>query len=170
MTKRGSTRRNESMTTTQSPPDNAGVRFPPPFIYVAVFLVALLVQRLYPVTLLPQGIRRVVALFCLAAWLVISGSSIALFRRARTSVMPVKPTTAIVTSGPYGWTRNPLYLALLFLYVGIALWFGLFWVVVSAPLAMILVHLYVIPREERYLEHKFGEEYLRYKARVRRWL
>lgn len=158
------------MPTNQSPPDNAGVRVPPPFIYVAVFLAALMVQRLYPITLLPQGIRRVVSLVCLTAWLIMTVSSIALFRRAHTSVMPVKPTTAIVTSGPYGWTRNPLYLALLFLYVGIGLWFGLFWVVVSAPLAMILVHFYVIQREERYLERKFGEEYLRYKARVRRWL
>ena len=96
--------------------------------------------------------------------------SLLLFFKARTSPLPMLPTTAIVKSGPYRWTRNPMYLAMLLIYLGVALWFDVFWALPFVPLVIFLVGRLVIGREERYLEEKFGEEYRRYKTEVGRWL
>ena len=93
-----------------------------------------------------------------------------MFRRARTSPIPIRPTTALVTNGPYRFSRNPMYLSLVLLYVGLALRLNDFWVLALAPVVIVLVHYLAIVREEQYLERKFGQEYLDYKARVRRWL
>ena len=96
--------------------------------------------------------------------------SIRLFRRAGTSFIPIKPTTALVWSGPYQFTRNPMYLAMACLYLGLALWFDLFWPLILLPGVLAGVQYGVIAREEQYLERKFGDDYRQYKARVRRWL
>jgi protein-S-isoprenylcysteine O-methyltransferase Ste14 len=82
----------------------------------------------------------------------------------------MRPTTALVTSGPYRLTRNPMYLGMAFLYAGLALSFGVTWSLAFLPLVLLAVDRLAILREEHYLEAKFGEEYRRYKARVRRWL
>jgi protein-S-isoprenylcysteine O-methyltransferase Ste14 len=92
------------------------------------------------------------------------------FRRARTSLVPVRPATALITDGPFRFTRNPLYLGLALLYLGIALWLGVLWPVVLLPALILLVQQIVILREEAYLESRFGEAYRAYRARVRRWL
>ena len=92
------------------------------------------------------------------------------FRRARTSPIPVKPTTAIVETGPYRFTRNPMYVGLTLLYLGLTLWVGSLWPLLLLPVALFALQRFVIAREERYLEAKFGDQYLRYKARVRRWI
>ena len=81
-----------------------------------------------------------------------------------------KPTTAIVRSGPYQWSRNPIYLAFSILQLGIACWLNNLWVLVTLGAAWGLMTWVVIPREEHYLERKFGADYLQYKAKVRRWL
>ena len=76
----------------------------------------------------------------------------------------------LVVHGPYQFTRNPMYFGLVCLYLGLALWFGIFWALILLPAVIALVQHYVVAREEQYLERKFGEEYLRYKASVRRWI
>jgi protein-S-isoprenylcysteine O-methyltransferase Ste14 len=76
----------------------------------------------------------------------------------------------IVRSGPYRWTRNPMYLSMLLIYIGLALWFDLFWVIVLSLVVVLLVERLVIRKEELYLEAKFGEEYRQYKREVGRWL
>jgi protein-S-isoprenylcysteine O-methyltransferase Ste14 len=91
-------------------------------------------------------------------------------RRARTSVNPYRPTTVLLTEGPFRVSRNPMYLGMAVQYVGLALLFNSLWAMVLLPLALVIVHLSVIKREERYLERKFGEEYRAYKAKVRRWI
>lgn len=93
-----------------------------------------------------------------------------MFRRARTSPLPIKPTLVLVTNGPYRFSRNPMYLSLVLLYFGLALWLDIFWALVLVPIVIILVQYLAIMREERYLERKFGQQYLYYKACVRRWL
>jgi len=83
---------------------------------------------------------------------------------------PVLPTTAIVTSGPFRFSRNPLYLALTLLYFGLSVAVNSWWgIVVLVPL-LIIMHRGVVLREERYLERKFGETYRRYRSKVRRYL
>ena len=83
---------------------------------------------------------------------------------------PVRPTAAIVTSGPFRFSRNPLYLALTLVYCGLSLAVNSWWGgVVLAPL-LVVMHRGVVLREERYLERKFGETYRRYRSQVRRYL
>lgn len=90
--------------------------------------------------------------------------------RAGTPVRPNQPTTAIVTDGPYRYTRNPLYLALTGVYTGISLIVNALWPLVLLVAVLFVIQWGVVAREERYLEGKFGESYLAYKRRVRRWL
>ena len=91
-------------------------------------------------------------------------------RATGTNVDPTLPTTAIVVSGPFRFSRNPLYLALTLVYSGLTLAFNVWWgVVVLIPLLAVM-HRGVVVREERYLERKFGERYRQYRSRVRRYL
>ncbi|MGH7555863.1 MAG: methyltransferase family protein [Longimicrobiales bacterium] len=160
------------MAETQpgKPRDSARVFVPPPFIYVAVFLVALLLERWVPLGQLPRQPARVAALVCAVLWALLMLPAFALFLANRTGILPVRPATALVTSGPYRFTRNPMYLGLVFLYLAIALWFDVAWALILLPVVVIIVQLAVITREEAYLERRFGEDYRAYRRRVRRWL
>jgi protein-S-isoprenylcysteine O-methyltransferase Ste14 len=151
-------------------PDHSGVKVPPPLIYVGGFVLGLLLERFFPILVLPQTPRHIAAVLCIALWAILSAWSIGLFRRAGTSFIPIKPTTALVFSGPYRFTRNPMYLGFIGLYVGLALWFSVVWALLALPGVIAGIQYCVIVREEQYLERKFGEKYLQYKARVRRWL
>jgi protein-S-isoprenylcysteine O-methyltransferase Ste14 len=91
-------------------------------------------------------------------------------RRAGTHVDPRQPATALVSQGPFRLTRNPLYLSLTLLYAGIALVVNSLWPILLLPGALIMIRYGVINREERYLERTFCEQYLSYKAKVRRWV
>ncbi len=152
------------------PPDHSGVFIPPPLLYVFPFLAGLLLQWAHPVTLLPRGIAAPLGVVLAALGLAFGAAAMISFRRARTSPIPVKPTTAIVAAGPYRLTRNPMYVGLALLYLGLTLWVDSPWPLLFLPIALFTIHRFVIAREERYLEAKFGEEYRGYKARVRRWL
>ena len=90
--------------------------------------------------------------------------------RAGTGVRPDQPVTALVTGGPYRFSRNPLYAALTTIYVGIAVTCGVWWPLATLAPALAVVHWRIVRREEHYLEGRFGEEYRAYKARVRRWV
>jgi protein-S-isoprenylcysteine O-methyltransferase Ste14 len=159
----------ENMKPT-SGPDHPNVRIPPPLIYVAGFVLGLWLGRAVPVCLLPKTLSHIAAVAWIALWAILGAWSIGLFRRAHTSFLPIRSATTLVISGPYRVTRNPMYMALVCLYVGLALWFDVFWALVLLPLVLVAVQYYVIVREEEYLERKFGDEYRQYKARVRRWL
>lgn len=107
---------------------------------------------------------------------MIATSAITLFsafsamRRRATNVEPWKPTTAIVSDGVFGFSRNPIYLSMTLLYIGIALLLDSLWLLLLIFPLLMIVTFGVIVREEKYLETKFGAEYLDYKNRVRRWL
>ena len=152
------------------PPDHSGVFIPPPFLYVVPFIAGLLLHWVLPVPLLPRSIAAPLGVILVALGLALGASAMISFRRARTSPIPIKPTTAIVATGPYRFTRNPMYVGLAVLYLGLTLWVDSLWPVLFLPVALFTIQRYVIAREERYLEAKFGEEYRRYKARVRRWV
>jgi protein-S-isoprenylcysteine O-methyltransferase Ste14 len=133
-------------------------------------LFGVLLDRLCPVPLLPPVPARLLgtALFVLSAILAFAAQRA--LRRAGTQVSPVQPTLAVATGGPYRWTRNPIYLADLGVYVGVSFFIdGLVPFLLLVPLAALL-HWGVVLREERYLAAKFGETYRAYQARVRRWL
>ena len=151
-------------------PDNPGVIAPPPLIYAAALAAGLLFNRRYRIPFLPRQLSRTLG------WpLVIGGLMVGLLgsremRRAETNMDPYKPTTAIVTEGPYRFTRNPLYLSMILIYGGIAALANALSSVLLLPIVQHLMRRGVIEREERYLERKFGDEYLQYKARTPRWI
>jgi len=91
-------------------------------------------------------------------------------KQANTAINPAQPTTAIVSDGVFGLSRNPLYLSLTLLYIAISLLLGAFWALLLLLPLLVIVQIGVIEREEKYLERKFGDEYLLYKAQVRRWI
>ena len=152
--------------------DTSGIRFPPPLIYVALFGVGYAVHRVAPLRLwpVPGTAPRVIAWCLVAAWVLLTGVAVFLFRRAGTTPNPTKPTTALVLRGPYRFTRNPMYLGFAALYLGLTLLVNSLWPLLLFPAVVGLVQGRVIAREEAYLEAKFGNEYRAYKMRVRRWL
>jgi protein-S-isoprenylcysteine O-methyltransferase Ste14 len=150
--------------------DTSGIRVPPPLYFVAGFLVGVALELMFPTSWPPFGIRLAATLLAGVAWLVLDGAAMVLFRRAETSMVPMNPTTALVTSGPYRFTRNPMYLGMAFLYVALAFALGVIWALAILPAVVVIVDRFVIAREEPYLERKFGQAYRDYKARVRRWL
>lgn len=153
-------------------PDSAGVRFPPPLIYLGAVLLGLLAERF--VSLRSFGIDwRLLAttgVLLFVAGVAMMLAAAGLFRRLGTNAPPTQPTTLIVTTGPYRWTRNPMYLAMALIYAGLAIGFDGPIALALLPLVLIIIQTQVIAREERYLEAKFGDEYRRYKVEVRRWL
>ncbi len=110
------------------------------------------------------------ALAFVVAAVVLFVPAVLAFRRAGTPPEPHKPTTAIVTSGPYRFTRNPIYVSFTLVQLGIALWTGSGWILALLVPVIVLMHYGVIAREERYLERKFGDEYNEYRRHVRRWV
>jgi protein-S-isoprenylcysteine O-methyltransferase Ste14 len=150
--------------------DHSGVVLPPPLIYVAFFLAGMGLERYVPMPRLPAGIPRIFGAVLVLPCLVLTAWSFRRFWASGTSIVPIRPTTALVIEGPYRFTRNPMYLGLLLLYVGVACWSGLVWPLLLAPVLVWVMSVSVIGREERYLSRKFGAEYRRYQAQVRRWL
>jgi len=150
--------------------DSSGIRVPPPLFYLAALAVGYVGSRLYPVAFLPRSLAYPLGGILLALWLIVSVPAIISFRRAGTSINPRVPTTALVTGGPYRFTRNPMYVGLTLFYGGMAMLLQTLWALVLLPLVLIVAQRLFIEREERYLEKKFGAEYRQYEVRVRRWL
>ena len=154
----------------QEPPDNPGVIAFPPLIYGSALLIGLVVNYFVPIQFLAGALSiwLGVLLISVAGPLVLS--TVFVMRRAQTTFDVQKSTTSIVTEGPFRFSRNPAYLALTLLYIGIASLINSIWVLLMVVPTVIVMQRGVIEREERYLERKFGEEYLRYKEQARRWI
>jgi protein-S-isoprenylcysteine O-methyltransferase Ste14 len=156
---------------TDEPLANPGIDFPPPFIYVAGIVLGWLVDRLRP---LPIGgpivLRVLLAIACVLAWVLLAGAALSVFRREHTTIIPNKPASALATTGIYSRTRNPMYLSLAVLYMGVALMLNSWWPILIEPIVLVIVDRFVIAREEAYLTQAFPHEYDEYRRRVRRWL
>jgi protein-S-isoprenylcysteine O-methyltransferase Ste14 len=150
--------------------DKAGVVAPPPLIYLGVLVFGLLLNRRFPIAFLPHGLARSLGWPLLSAGALLIGWFEWAMRHAGTPANPYKPVSNIVTEGPFHYTRNPAYLSMTMIYLGIAALANALWAMLLLPVALLVIQRGVIEREERYLERKFGEEYLRYKAQVRRWI
>ncbi|MGH8716274.1 MAG: methyltransferase family protein [Burkholderiales bacterium] len=149
--------------------DNPGVIMLPPLLYGIAFVGVLALRWFWPMPIFDNAVA-----FWPGLALVVLGAGIAIWgrnalRAAGTNVNPSLPTTAIVTSGPFRFSRNPLYIAITLVYIGLTLAFYTWWgIVVLVPL-LILMHRGVVLREERYLDEKFGETYRQYCSKVRRY-
>jgi protein-S-isoprenylcysteine O-methyltransferase Ste14 len=152
--------------------DTPGVIAPPPLIFLSFLLAGIAADPFLfgTSTALPEALRYGLgAAMALAAAVFLIGA-LGGFRVARTRAEPWKPTTAIVTGGVYRFTRNPMYVGMALAYAGAALALDSPSALLLFAPALLVIRHGVVLREERYLEAKFGGEYLRYKARVRRWL
>ena len=155
-----------------SPPDHAGVRVPPPLIFLGLVILGPLVDRLFGIGPLhiAQPVRSIVVILLVTSGLAIVLAAIRNFARAGTRVEPWAPSSAIVSDGIYRFTRNPMYIGMALVMLGLALIIASPASIVMVGLASLIVDLFVIRREEAYLEAKFGDEYRAYRMRVRRWL
>jgi protein-S-isoprenylcysteine O-methyltransferase Ste14 len=152
------------------PRDAPGVVAFPPLLYTAALGIGLLLHWLAPRHPLPATAARL-----LGAVFVVGSAGLARWgertmRRAGTNVDPRQPALELVVEGPFRYSRNPLYLALTGLYLGITLLVNAVWPLVLLVPLLAILRWGVIGREERYLEAKFGEPYRAYRARVGRWL
>jgi protein-S-isoprenylcysteine O-methyltransferase Ste14 len=150
--------------------DSPGVVVLPPLLYGGVFIAALLLRWIRPLPMVPAwaALWPGIVLALLGMGIMVVG------RRAMesvgTNVNPMLPTTAIVTSGLFRFTRNPLYVGMTILYVGLTLAFNTWWGAILLAPVLVVMHSGVILREERYLERKFGAAYREYRSKVRRYL
>lgn len=149
---------------------HAGVRFPPPLIYLGLLLAGLAIDRLAALPSIGLSDPWLFAAGPVVAGIALLAMAAGLFRRHGTALEPWRPSSALVGSGIYRRTRNPMYLGMAFIYLGLALGFESIAALLLLPVALVLIQTQVIAREERYLEARFGDGYRAYKARVRRWL
>ena len=153
--------------------DHANVPVIPPILFGAGLAAGFFLKWLVPVRLVPPSLATpacfagsAIALLGLA----FGGWALVTFLRARTTPHPNHPVNALVTWGPYRFSRNPMYVGLSFGTAGIALVANTPWLLAVLPPVWLALRGFVIVREEAYLERKFGEEYQAFKARTRRWL
>src|SRR5262249_1265545 len=151
--------------------DTAQVIIRPPLAWALAVIVGLALNWLVPLPFLPVhmsaswlGVLVLVLSVALAAWAIVT------IARAGSNVPTNLPTTTIVASGPYRFTRNPIYLGMVLALIGLAIVFDNLWMLLMLVSFALVIRYGVVAREEAYLERKFGDAYGGYRARVRRWL
>ena len=157
-------------SATTNLPDSAGMDVPPPLVYAGALAVGLLLHRVVPRPFLPPMVARVAGGILFGMSLLFGPPAFLTMRRAKTALNPAGPTTAIVDSGPFRYSRNPIYVSFTLMYAGIATFANALWAILLLPVALRMIYRQVVQREEPYLERTFGDEYRRYKQRVRRWI
>ena len=149
------------------------MRVPPPWAFILMYLAGVALQRV-----LPMGIRspeltwiiRVAGFVFVVAGIAFAASALGIFRKAKTTTVPFATPSTLVISGPYRFTRNPMYVGLTLIYLGVAGTRNEIWPVVLLPLLLAYINFLVIPVEEKNLRGVFGDTYKAYGTRVRRWL
>jgi protein-S-isoprenylcysteine O-methyltransferase Ste14 len=150
-------------------PHGPNIRVHPPIIYAISILTGIGLNTLWPLAM-PFALHgRIYGSIIIAIAAFIAAWSLLHFHRNDTDVRPDKPDSALITSGPYRFTRNPLYIVLSLAQITAAVWLDNLWVLLLVPVSIIVITRYAITREELYLEQLFGQKYLEYKQRVRRW-
>ena len=142
----------------------------PPFVYLGLIALGLVLHLLWPARLVPHSVSTPIGAMVALLAVALFVSAVRTLRAAGTPIPGNRPTTTIVRSGPYRFSRNPIYLAFSLLQLGLSVWVNSLALLMTLIPAVALMWLVVIPREERYLEARFPSEYLPYKASVRRWL
>jgi protein-S-isoprenylcysteine O-methyltransferase Ste14 len=153
--------------------DNPGVFIPPPLFYICIFLLSFVLQRLYSIKqafFFHSLIAIILGVIFILTSLIFSIPALLQFFKSKNTIVPIKPASSLQVSGIYSISRNPMYLGLLLLYIGMALIFGNWWTVFLIPVLVLLVHFLIIIREEKYLLRAFGSSYSEYIRKVRRWI
>ncbi len=149
-----------------------GVYIPPPLFYVLIFLASLFIQRKLPISelLFRQTIIKIVGVLILIVALFFLVRSLRQFFLTKNTLILIKPASSLQKTGIYGITRNPMYVGLTFVYIGVACLVGNWWTFILLPFLIFIIQEYIIKREEKYLELEFGQAFCDYKNAVKRWL
>lgn len=150
--------------------DNPGVIAPPPLIFICFLFLGYFLNRIYPIAVLEQPLNTIIAAVFFVYAALTAGLAFYYMIKSGTNVDVRKPANTIVTASVYSYTRNPMYLSMVILLVAFALLFNALWIALVIPFFIYVMQKGVIEREEVYLENKFGDQYLQYKKRVRRWI
>ncbi len=150
--------------------DVPNVKIIPPLVYLAGIVIGMVASIWIPTKIIPSSLAwtlRGVLIICGA---VLSGSAILKFKGVGTTVRPDRAASTLVVVGPYRITRNPMYLGLALVYVGIAIAVQSVWALILLPVVLAIIQRRAIEPEEAFLERRFGTSYIRYKENVRRWI
>jgi protein-S-isoprenylcysteine O-methyltransferase Ste14 len=150
--------------------DNPGGWVPPPLTYLLTLLLGLVLDRRSHLPFLHHRVAGVLGWPLVGGGMALATWFIRTMRGADTTLALNKPVYSLVQDGPFRYSRNPGYLSLAMIYAGIAILRNALWPILLLPLVLVVTQRELIEREERYLERTFGEEYLAYKRRVRRWV
>ena len=150
-------------------PDHPDLPVKPPLVWLVALLLGWWLHRFMPLPARGNGIAWA-GLIAVAVGVVLAVWSVLTLRAARTPVEPWKATRSIVERGPYAFSRNPIYLAFALVVLGLGIWINRLAVVAMVVPALLITDRVIVRREERYLTRKFGESYLTYRQRVRRWI
>jgi protein-S-isoprenylcysteine O-methyltransferase Ste14 len=149
----------------------AGTRIPPPLTLTAVILAGFALEHFYPLHLpIRSSASAIAGTLLLGAGLVLGALAVRALIRGGSHPYPHRPAGAIVTSGIYAKTRNPIYFSMAVLLLGVGMLARNGWHLIGFAVFVVLIDRTQIPREEQYLEECFGAEYQAYKRRVRRWV
>ena len=148
----------------------AGVKFPPPLVFILWMLGAFGVHYMWPMQLGNISALSYVGLLIITLGFSIVFLAALSFKRAKTHIEPWKPTTNIVSTGVFAYSRNPIYIGFSVITISVGILSNSLWILLSFIPSVIIIYFIAIKKEEAYLEIKFGEEYIRYKEHTRRWL
>ncbi|HKH19649.1 MAG TPA: isoprenylcysteine carboxylmethyltransferase family protein [Gammaproteobacteria bacterium] len=149
----------------------ANVNIPPPLVFIAcIVLGALLQYGVAPIPFPDDAWIRIAGAIILVAALALIFSALATFKKTGQDPKPWKPTPELIIEGPYRWTRNPMYVGLASILVGLGLALNNLWFSLLAAAALVAVHFMAVLPEEKYLNEKFGRDYEDYRKKVRRYL
>ena len=152
--------------------DSPGVYIPPPLFYALLFVIAIILQKKIELShsFFDSEVVKITGILFLVFAVSVMVTSIAKFIRSKNTIILIKPASSLQTTGIYSITRNPMYLGLVFLYLGLTFLIGNWWHIILLPVLIFIIQGYVIRKEEEYLKRAFGQEYLTYKSKVRRWI
>jgi protein-S-isoprenylcysteine O-methyltransferase Ste14 len=158
----------ESRLLPDGTPDHPDLPYKPPLAFLGALLLGVIIHRWWPRSArpdawLPLGVTMVLLGVALIVWAKV------VFDRKRTPLEPWKATRTIVDDGPFAYSRNPVYIGFAVIQFGIGVWSDKLAIVLLTVVPMVLTARLIVPREERYLRRKFGEEYDNYCWRVGRW-
>lgn len=150
--------------------DHPHVVLNPFIIYFGLAVAAVLLQKYLPLPFIPAQAARITGAVMVVLNFIFGLPALIGMLRAKTSPNPGRPATSLLLSGPYKISRNPMYIGLTLLFAGLLFYFQNPWGLFFVPAAIWLITVWVVLPEEKYLEKKFGEEYIRYRSSVRRWI
>jgi protein-S-isoprenylcysteine O-methyltransferase Ste14 len=151
-------------------PGAPNVRIIPPLIYLAGLAIGFLVNIWMPLKFVPDALGWLIGAVLIICGVLVAGSALLVLKEARTTVRPDRAATALVIRGPYRISRNPMYLALASVYLGIAIAGQSIWALILLPVVLAIIQLRAIRPEEAFLKRRFGADYVSYTTKVRRWL